>query len=64
MQLIFRLRHIIKQKFKNQRTSKPASFNLKIRKSHGHVNILYIIHNMLCTDISIEHKNIYVNQHS
>ena len=44
MQLIFRLRHIIKQKFKNQRTSKPASFNLKIRKSHWHVNILYIIH--------------------
>lgn len=44
MNLIFRLRHIIKQKFKNQCTSKPASFNLKIRKSHWHVNILYIIH--------------------
>ncbi len=44
MNLIFRLRHIIKQKFKNQCTSKPASFNLKIRKSHWHVNILYIIY--------------------
>ena len=40
MNLIFRLRHIIKQKFKNQCTSKPASFNLKIRKSHWKVNIL------------------------
>ena len=44
MDLIFRFSHIIQQKFQNQCTSKSSSFNLKIRKSHWHVNILYIIY--------------------
>ena len=44
MNLIFRFSHIIQQKFQNQCTSKSSSFNLKIRKSHWHINILDISH--------------------
>ena len=44
MDLIFRFSHIIQQKFQNQGTSKSSSFNLKIRKSHWHINILDISH--------------------
>ena len=44
MDLIFRFSHIIQQKFQNQCTSKSSSFNLKIRKSHWHINILDISH--------------------
>ena len=44
MQLIFRLCHIIQQKFQDQRTSKSPAFDLKICKSHRQIDIFDIIY--------------------
>ena len=43
MNLILRLRHVIKQEFQHQRTSQSASFNLEIGKSHRQIDVFYRI---------------------
>ena len=44
MQVIFRLCHIIKEKFQNQGAAKSPTFNFKIGKSHWQVDIFYIVY--------------------
>ena len=41
--LIFRLGHVIEQKFQNHGAAKPAAFDFEIGKAHGEVNISNIL---------------------
>ena len=41
--LIFRLGHVIEQKFQNHGAAKPAAFDFEIGKAHGEVNISNVL---------------------
>ena len=43
LKLVFRLCHVIQQKFQDQGTAKASSFNFKIRKSHWQISLLNIL---------------------
>ena len=44
MELILRLCHIVKQKFKYQSTSKTSALDFEVGKSHWKINVLYIVY--------------------
>ena len=43
MDLIFRLRHVVKQKFQDHGAAEAAAFNLEVGEAHGQICILNIV---------------------